>query len=370
MFHTFLTLGYILPNIYLFLRIGQLFITKGFRFYYALVYLFIAAFFPLINLFARESDGFLSLVLLKTANFLVPFYLYLFLAVLLFDIMLIVNKITKLISTEKIRSTKFRTVSLLSILILAAGVVVAGAINFNSIRISEYSIDIPRKSSKIDHLKIAFVADFHLKDGTDIGFVERFAQKIANIQPDLMLFGGDIVEGGRDDGNRTVFEEIFTGIKSKYGVFAVLGNHEYYGGRDKGSFFNKSGIKLLCDSILEIDHSFRLAGRYDSHFNRRKSVSDLLKSVNDSLPLILLDHRPTEIDQVSQTIVDIQLSGHTHDGQLFPLNLVINRIYRLGWGYRKIGNTHFFVTSGIRLWGPPVRTVGKSEIMVVNVNFR
>ena len=94
-----------------------------------------------------------------------------------------------------------------------------------------------------------------------------------------------------------------------------------------------------------------------------------MKYANDSLPLILIDHRPTEIDQVSRTTADVQLSGHTHNGQLFPLNLITKKIYRLSWGHRKIGNTHFFVTSGIRLWGPPVRTTGKSEIMIIDIYF-
>ncbi len=271
---------------------------------------------------------------------------------------------------EKMKSTGFKVSGLSAVLILPILVVIAGVINFNTIRTSEYQIDVPGKSAKIDHLKIAFVADFHLNKGMDAQFVERFAAKIAAIQPDLMIFGGDIVEGHRDDGNLSLFAKIIRGISAKYGVYAVLGNHEYYGGQDKGNFFDLAGIKVLCDSIVVIDGSFNLAGRYDSHFNRRKTIGVLMKSVKDSLPVILIDHRPTEIDEVSKTNVDVQLSGHTHDGQLFPINLILKSMYRLVWGYEKIGNTNFFVTSGIRLWGPPVRTVGKSEIMVIEVRFR
>jgi hypothetical protein len=128
-------------------------------------------------------------------------------------------------------------------------------------------------------------------------------------------------------------------------------------------------MKVLCDTILSIDDSFDIAGRYDSHFRTRKSIDDFMKSYSDSLPLILVDHRPTEILQVSKTKTDIQLSGHTHNGQMFPINLITKSVYELSWGYRKIKDTHFFVTSGIRLWGPPVRTAGKSEIMVINVSF-
>jgi predicted MPP superfamily phosphohydrolase len=302
-------------------------------------------------------------------NYLLPFYLYLFLSVLVFDIFLLINFLFKIIPSEKIKSTRLKITGLSVILFLSVIVVVGGVINFNTIRTSEYRIEIPRKSSEIGHLKIAFAADFHLKEGTNIHFVERFAKRIAIIRPDLLVFGGDIVEGDREDENMTGFEKLFREISTRYGVFAVLGNHEYYAGQDKGSFFDKSGMKVLCDTIMVIDNSFNLGGRYDSHFRTRKTIYDLMKYATDSLPVILIDHRPTEIDQVSRTAVDVQLSGHTHNGQLFPINLITRRVYQLSRGYRKIGNTHFFVTSGIRLWGPAVRTTGKSEIMVIDITF-
>ena len=256
-----------------------------------------------------------------------------------------------------------------AIIIVSLGVVIAGIINFSTIRTSEYSIEMPGKSTDLKHLKIAFVADFHLKEKTNIHFVERFVKMIEIIKPDLLVFGGDIVEGDRENENMTVTEKIFSEIKTTYGVFAVLGNHEHYAGQDKGSFFDKAGIIVLRDITIGIGNSFSLVGRNDSHFVSRKTIEDLMTSVTDSLPIILIDHRPTEIEQVSKTAADVQLSGHTHNGQLFPVNLITRRVYQLSWGYRKTGNTHFFVTSGIQLWGPPVRTTGKSEIMVIDITF-
>ena len=89
----------------------------------------------------------------------------------------------------------------------------------------------------------------------------------------------------------------------------------------------------------------------------------------DSFPVILIDHRPTEIEQISKTSADVVFSGHTHNGQLFPINLITRRIYELSYGYMRKGKTHFFVSSGIRLWGPLVRTTAKSEIMVIDISF-
>jgi predicted MPP superfamily phosphohydrolase len=370
MFHTIISLAYIIPNIYVFLRILRLFINKGYKLHYSLIYILLALIYPLSNLFSEEDTGFLAEIFTSIGNYILPFYLYLFLSVLAVDILLLINWLFKIIPVETIKSTRFKKTGLSVILLLSVAIVVAGVINFNTIRTSEYRIEIPGKTSKIKHLKIAFAADFHLKEGTNIHFVQRFVRKIADTDPDLMLFGGDIVEGDREDENMTAFEKLLREIKPKFGVYTVLGNHEYYGGQDKGNFFDRAGMKVLRDTIIAIDSSFNLGGRLDSHFRKRKSIDNLMKSVTESLPMILIDHRPTEIDQVSRTAVDVQLSGHTHDGQMFPINLITKRVYQLSWGYRKIGNTHFFVTSGIRLWGPTVRTAGKSEIMVINIIFK
>jgi uncharacterized protein len=369
MFHTMITLAYIIPNIYVFIRIWHLFINKGYKIHYTLIYLFLAAIYPVSNLLSDGNVDLLSQVLNTISDYLLPFYLYLFLFVLVFDVCLFISWILKILPSEKMKSTRFKTVSLSSILILSVAVVVAGIINFNTIRTTEYQIDIPGKSAKLSHLRIVFLADFHLKEGTNIHFVEKTVQKIIAMKPDLMVFGGDIIEGNRQNSKLFIFEKLLSEIKAKYGVFTVLGNHEHYSGQKDGSFFNKSGMKVLNDASVVIDSSFNLVGRNDSQYRFRINIEELLKSVNDSLPVILIDHRPTEIDQVSRTAVDVQLSGHTHNGQLFPINLITRKVYKLSWGHRKIGNTHFFVTSGIRLWGPPVRTTGKSEIMMIDITF-
>ena len=369
MFHTLITLAYIIPNIYVFIRVWRLFINKGYKLYYTLIYILLASIYPVSNLINDGDSNFLSGILTTIADYLLPFYLYLFLFVLFFDIFLLINKIFKIISPERMKLTQFKKTVLSVIVFLSVGVVVFGVINFNTIRTSEYQIEIPGKASETDHLKIAFVADFHLQERTNIHFVEKFVKEIEIIKPELMLFGGDIIEGDSENENLIGYEKLIKGISTRYGVFAVLGNHEHYSGQDKGSFFDRAGIKVLCDTSIVIHNSFNLGGRNDSHFKSRIPIGDLMKYTVDSLPTILIDHRPTEIDLVSRTTSDVQLSGHTHNGQLFPINLITNWIYRVSWGHRKINNTHFFVTSGIRLWGPPVRTTGKSEIMVIDIIF-
>jgi predicted MPP superfamily phosphohydrolase len=370
MFHVIFTLAFVVPNVYLFFRIGKHFIQKGYRVQYALVYLLLIAIYPFVSFYSAGKDGFGYEILSWIASYFLPFYLYLFLSVLLFDLFLLVNRFAKLVSAEVRGTTRFKASCLSGFLLVSAGVVFSGAINFKTIRTSEYRIEVPKKASDIGHLKIAFASDFHLKTQTDIHFVEQFAARIAAIEPDLLIYGGDIVEGRGDGGKMDRIAKILREIHPKYGVFAVLGNHESFGAQLKGHFFDKAGMQVLCDSVAVIGRSFHLAGRLDDRYRERMSTVELLRSVKDSLPVILVDHRPTNIIENSKTMTDIQFSGHTHNGQLFPLNLIIAGIYRIGWGYEKIENTHFFVSSGIMLWGPPVRTTGKSEIVVVDVDFK
>ena len=369
MFHTILTLAYIIPNIYLFVRIWQLFISKEQRVYYVLIYLLLFLIYPVSNLFHEAGPGLAARTLSAFADYLLPFFLYLFLFVLLLDLLLLFSRLFRLVTEKKIKSSPFRSYGLPVIVFCSMAVVAAGIINFNTIRTTEYKITIPGKSSKASHIKIAFVSDFHLQETTGIHFMEKFMLKIDSIKPDLMLFGGDIVEGDREGENMERFEKLLSGIKTTYGVFGVLGNHEHYARQDKGSFFRKSGIEILSDSVVIVDSSFILVGRNDSHTRTRKSVEEIMRNIPDNLPVILIDHRPTEIEQISRTSADVVFSGHTHDGQLFPINLITRSIYELSHGHMKKNNTHFFVSSGIRLWGPPVRTTGKSEIMVIDAEF-
>jgi predicted MPP superfamily phosphohydrolase len=213
------------------------------------------------------------------------------------------------------------------------------------------------------------VADFHIQQNTSLRFIEQFVRKADKLHPDLMLYGGDIVEGDRSDETNDQIESLLRQIGTRYGSYAVIGNHEMHRGQQQWDFFRKAGIRLLCDTVIRIDSLFYLAGRLDERAGNRKTVQQLLDSTLHDLPVILLDHRPTDLEAVSRSAADIQFSGHTHHGQMFPINLITKKIYEISWGYKRKGNTHFFVTSGLRLWGPAVKTAGKSEIMLVDISF-
>ncbi len=369
MFHLYLTLAYVIPNIYVFTRINQLFIGKGYKLWYTIIYLVFFAVYPLSRNLGDHGENPAVQILSVFAGYLLPFFLYLFLFVLLFDLLLLFNLFFRFLSTEKRKSYRFRAYTFSAIILLSVFVVVGGAINLNTIRVSSYQVSVPKKDSKIETLRVAFVADIHILESTRLRYIEQFVDKVNAIEPDIVLFGGDIVEGDSENETTIEIENAFRRIQSKYGSYGVVGNHEFYGGQEHSSFFMKAGITMLYDTVVTVENSFSIGGRYDEHLKNRKTIGEIMKTFTPDLPIILLDHRPTQLQEVSQTSVDAQFSGHTHNGQLFPINFIIRQMYELSWGYRKIENTHFFVTSGLRLWGPPVKTAGKSEIIQVDFMF-
>ena len=201
-----------------------------------------------------------------------------------------------------------------------------GLANFAHLRTQRYVIEVPRKSAQIGQFTFVFAADFHLGKITAARFMDRFVAKVNAEKPDIVLIGGDVLEGHRGDEDAGAFAAQFKRIESKFGIYAAPGNHEGYGG-NRDAFFNEAGIRLLRDAVERVDGAFLLAGRNEGRTRNRKSVEELLRDTTEDLPVILMEHRPTSPDDFSQTRVDIKLSGHTHKGQLFPLNIVPERYF-------------------------------------------
>jgi predicted MPP superfamily phosphohydrolase len=185
---------------------------------------------------------------------------------------------------------------------------------------------------------------------------------------DIILLPGDIMD---DNVNAYLAEKMqphLAKLKAPMGVYATLGNHDLFGDQDRiDQEIRKAGITVLRDETLTLNNELVLIGRNDDLTRNRPSTEILLKQVNTDLPTILLDHRPTDIEKHASLPLDIQVSGHAHKGQIFPASLITKMIYRLDYGHEKIGNPHFFVTSGYGFWGIPMRLGSQSEVVIIDV---
>jgi len=360
---------YVLPNIYLYHRLKQVFVKKRSSVLFKSIFIAWVALYPLANILHRYVDSSLVKYLVMVSEYYLPIMLYLFLFYLLFDLGLFILKKLKILSQKLLETQKFKMVLFALILLVIAVIMVKGIYNFNHTDIRQYTIEAEKKSSHISQLKIAMAADFHLSDVTHKYFMHQFMENINAMEPDIVFLVGDIVETDQSSAKMKYFEKQIRKIDAKYGVYAVEGNHDIYRGNHSFDFIQNAHIKLLQDTVITIDNSFQVIGRRDRHHRDRKTVVELLKNTTDTLPVFLLDHQPYQLENAHQHGIDVQFSGHTHHGQLFPLNYITEMIYELSWGYKKINNTHFFVTCGAQGWGPQVKTGSQSEIMEIIVNF-
>lgn len=226
------------------------------------------------------------------------------------------------------------------------------------------------KNAEPSQIKVVAVSDIHLGFGTGKKALSSYVDKINEQKPDLILISGDLIDNGVDLLKREQMEEELNRLNAPLGVYMALGNHEYISGiLESEAFIRSTDIQLLCDSIVVLPNGIQLIGRDDRHNPARESLDVLLASADKNKPMILLDHQPFDLDRTVHAGVDLQFSGHTHRGQVWPINLLTDRLFELSYGYDKRENTHLYVSSGLSLWGPPFRIGSQSEMVVFNLTF-
>ncbi|MDO8549881.1 MAG: metallophosphoesterase, partial [Ignavibacteria bacterium] len=241
--------------------------------------------------------------------------------------------------------------------------------------INYVEIEIPKKASKLDELNVVLIADFHLTPVNNGGLCKSIVEKINTLNADIVFMPGDILDDNVSMLKRRNIAKSLSDIKSKYGVFVSNGNHEFIiGVEEADKYLNELNLNVLRDSAMLVANSFYVLGREDRskpNFtdNERKSLKEILAQVDRNYPVIIVDHTPLNLEEITNEEIELQLSAHTHHGQIFPLNLITNIIYEVSWGYLKKEKTQFFVTCGVGTWGPPVRLGSDSEIVSIKIRF-
>jgi len=266
------------------------------------------------------------------------------------------------------------TLGIVSIVIVFI-IIAVGRINAINPHIREISIDISKKNEYTKEFTIAMVSDIHLGAVVGQKRLRKMIRMIDDIKPDLILFAGDVID---EDPGSLIQKDLGNCLKdlqAPLGVYAITGNHEYIGGVDKAvHYLEKHNITLLRDSVVTLPNGITIIGREDldsRRFNgkQRKSILELIKDINPGSPTILLDHQPSNLHDAIDNNIDLQLSGHTHHGQLWPFNAITSKIFRISFGYEKIRNTHVYVSCGFGTWGPPIRTTARPELVKINLTF-
>lgn len=304
--------------------------------------------------------------------------LYLLLAVLVIDAFRLVNAFVPFFPRSWAAAPHRIGLILFAVTAAAVILVVAGG-TFNAAhaRLRELSFTIEKKAGDREGLRVAMASDIHLSTAGARSRLEKLVERINALGPDIILLPGDIVDESMTAEEEGRLTSIFRGLRAPLGVFSVLGNHEYYSGLEESlAFLRASGITVLQDESVRVGEAFTLVGRKDPTALRRGQerlpLAAILRAgnVDPRLPLILLDHQPIKLGEAMEAGIDLELSGHTHAGQLFPLNLVNKRIYEQNWGALRKGKTQYYVSCGYGTWGPPVRTGSVPEVLLIRIAFR
>jgi len=350
---------YIVGNLYILYKALNAISARSIlaRILFAILYICGASSLIIARTFRHSFPAEVLSVCSYVGYFWLIFTLYMVLALLAFDLFSLFIR----------RKVPFRFV--LS-LFITVGIMAYGHYKYLNpdVRVLNLTIDKP---AKVASLKVVGFSDSHLGKDTDKKKLANFVRLINEQNPDLILIAGDLIDNSIAPVNEQRMDEELSQLKAPLGIFMVTGNHDYFGGvKNVQTFLKKTPIKLLDDEVVTLPNGIQIVGRNDSRGGNRYPLEVIMKEADQAKPIILLDHQPNELDDAVRHGVDLQFSGHTHNGQVWPMTYVVKYMHDLSYGYEQRGGTHFYVSSGISLWGPPFRIGTDSEIVVFNLTFK
>ncbi len=348
----FVGLAYVLWHVWCLLPLG----TGGKS---AVVAVCVLAFSTLFLNFSHAIDRFpmwLARVCYEVGNTSVFVLLYLVILFLLMDLGRLLHIVPK-----AVLYANWYTAAAVTVLMVA--VFAAGYANY--MHKARHSVALPTAKVKAKGVKLVMMSDLHLGYHNNRKELARWVDMVNAERPDIVLLAGDVVDGSL----RPLREEDMAAElrRIKAPVYACLGNHEYYAGIDGSlDFYREAGITLLRDSAATVG-GITIVGRDDRSNRRRKSLGALMRGVDTSRYVILLDHQPYHLEQAERAGVDFQLSGHTHHGQMWPISWITESVYEDAYGPWRRGGTRYYVSSGIGIWGAKFRIGTCSEYIVATV---
>jgi len=334
--------------------------------------------YPLGRVLDGASRGVVSDVLIRSGSFYLALMLHLFFLLVVVDVFRLANAFLNFFPKGFAADPrKTGLIAFITVMGIGLGVVVGGYVNALHLRLRTIEIDIDKPAGAgFRTLNIAMASDIHLGTVTGSRRLEKVVGRLNALEPDIVLLPGDIVDESVSRAEEEKMISCLRSIHAPLGVFSVSGNHEVYGGLEKNlEYLRRGGVRVLQDEAVLVDEAFVLAGRKDPTIlqskERRMPIREILEKTgaDPKLPIILLDHQPVRLMEAVDAGIDLQLSGHTHAGQLFPLNLINKKIWEKYWGYLRKEKTQYYISCGVGTWGPPVRTGSIPEIVRIKVSF-
>lgn len=367
---------------------SHIFQSAVFRAVFIIFYILIAS--SLLTGFLINKPEFLHRILKNTGNYFLGTFLYIILVIVVVDLVRLILKYVFHARFLEFRSTFVITGFVCMALIILISVY--GILHVGTIKVTPYEVTVNKKVKDMDSLKIVLLADTHFDYSINCRHAQKMVEKINAQDPDIVCIAGDIFDNDYDAiSDPEGVCNALKSIKSRYGVYACWGNHDLdepilagftFGGKKKDQadprmeqLLRDANIHLLTDEAELIDDKFYVVGRNDSSRThklggQRLSPAQLTKDLDLDKPVIFIDHQPKQLQETADAGADLDLCGHTHDGQIFPGNLFIHLFWENSFGYLKKDKMHNIVTSGVGVWGPDMRVGTNCEICPITVHFQ
>lgn len=292
-------------------------------------------------------------------------FFYLFMAVVLTDIFKLTNGIFHFTGKETITAV-FRHNAVTSAVVFGAMALLLalGNIQYRN----KKRVHMAIRSDKISQpVRIVGISDLHLGYTISARELQKWVHLINAEKPDMVVIAGDIIDNHIRPVLADSAQTVFRTIHAPMGVFACTGNHDLmFAAHEHPQFYTEAGITLLRDSA-HTANGFTVIGHEDMSRAQRKSLAEIMQNVSDSTFTILLEHQPHELQKAEENGIDLQFSGHTHRGQVFPASLIADRVFERAYGYLQKGVSHIYVSSGIGIWGGKFRIGTRSEYVVFDI---
>lgn len=387
--------GYLLVNLYISFRLMHWFRSLwkklgGRIFSVSVTVLYFALALSPVLAFVLPRSGF-AIAVRRISTYWMGILLYFLSALLIADLIRLIVSRTRLKNTRLF--SRLGTVTVGGLIFVFAGIVCFyGAYHARQIKTTNYEVTVSKQAGDVKELNAVLIADTHMGYAIGRDHIEKMVKKINDCHPDIVIFAGDIFDNsteGLDYPEETA--ELFRRIESKYGIWATYGNHDIDEQILMGFTFNwdgsppndsrmrafceKAGINLLCDETVLIDNSFYLVGRRDgmkpgTENGSRKTAAELTEGLDKSKPIFFIAHEPNELQETADAGADIDFSGHTHDGQVFPLTVITDIVWENPCGMIKKDDMTSIVTSGVGIFGPFMRVGTDAEICNIKISFK
>jgi len=328
--------------------------------------------FPATRIVGRYDFNLVTYLGVFIASVWMGLVLYFFILTLGSDILLLLLEIFRL--PRKIFGNNFSRIQRIWVLVITGIVLCIGGYSLyeaGDIRVTRMEIPLKGLPKALDGFLVAQISDFHYGIINSNGNFERVIEKINALNADAVFITGDLFD--ESVAHMEEMEKVLPKLKGREGVFAVTGNHDYYAGITRAvGIMQRAGVKVVRNEMVTLPGGLQILGIDDPTGTRRMGergfdFGALLRMADPQKPSIFLYHQPIRFEEVVEQGIGLQLSGHTHGGQLYPIILISEQIYPLTPGLHRSGQSVLYVSRGVGTWGPPMRFLEPPEIVLIRL---